>query len=69
MALTKRSWVAIAIVALLAVGVAQRQFGTHFTPAGQPGLVHLNAAVLESLRSEFNQAAGEVRVVALLSPT
>jgi hypothetical protein len=69
MALPTRSWIVIAVVALFAVAIGYRQFGTHFTPAGQPGLVHLNAAVLESLRSEFNQAAGEVRVVALLSPT
>lgn len=68
MAVAKRSWIAIAVV-LIALVIGYRQFGTHFTPRGQPSLVHLNPGLLESLRSEFNQAAGEVRVVALLSPT
>lgn len=69
MALTRRSRIAIALVALSVAVVGQRQFGTHFTPAGQPNLVHLDPASLESLRADFNQAVDSVRVVALLSPT
>lgn len=68
-ALAQRSWIAIILVGLSAAVVGQRQFGTHFTPPGQPALVHLDPASLESLRAEFNQAADCVRVVALLSPT
>ena len=69
MALAKRSWIVIAVVVLRAAVVGHRQFGTHDTPAGQPGLVDLNPSSLESLRSDFNQSAAHVRVVALLSPT
>jgi hypothetical protein len=69
MALGKRSWIAIVLLALVAAVVGQRQFGTHFTPPGQPSLVHLTPGSFESLRTEFNQAVDHIRVVALLSPT
>ena len=69
MALAKQSWFVIAVVVLFAAVVGQQQFGAHDTPAGQPGLVHLNPSSLESLRSDFNQSAGHIRVVALLAPT
>jgi hypothetical protein len=68
-ALARGSWIAVVLVVLAAAVVGQRQFGTHFTPAGQPSLVHLDPASLESLRAEFNRAADCVRVVVLLSPT
>ena len=38
-------------------------------PAGQPPLATLDAASLETLRSEFNAHADKVRIVVLLSPT
>ena len=69
MAHAKQSGIVIAVVVLLAAVVGQRQFGSHDTPAGQPGLVHLNPSSLESLRRDFNQSAEHVRVVALLAPT
>ena len=68
MALATRSWIVIALVAL-ALFLGQRQFGTHYTPAGQANLVQLNPGSFESLRRDFNQAADHIRVVALLSPT
>ena len=42
---------------------------THQTPGGQPPLAEMDPQSLESLKAQFNQAAGEFRVVLLLSPT
>jgi hypothetical protein len=69
MSLAKRSWIVVAIVAIAAAVLGQRQFGTHNTPAGQPALLHLSTASVETLRSDFNRASGDVRVILLLSPT
>jgi hypothetical protein len=38
-------------------------------PAGQPSLSSLTSENLDQLRTAFNQASGDVRVVLLLSPT
>jgi len=48
--------------------------GWHFyrgekVPAGQPPLVSLTSGNFGQLRSAFNAASGEVRIVLLLSPT
>jgi|GEM_PF-2843764 hypothetical protein len=42
---------------------------SHQTPGGQPPLTEMDAQSLENLKAQFNQAAGEFRVVLLLSPT
>jgi hypothetical protein len=68
MALTRRWWAAVAIAAIT-VAILGQQFGTHSTPEGQPALVHLNSTALETLRSDFNRASGDVRLILLLSPT
>jgi hypothetical protein len=59
------SLVLVAIVA--AFGYAR--FLTHNTPAGQPPLAYLDAASLGALKADFNRAAGETRMIVLLSPT
>jgi anti-sigma-K factor RskA len=41
----------------------------HRAPAGQPPLAMLDAGSMAALRTDFNAAAGEVRVIVLLSPT
>jgi hypothetical protein len=38
-------------------------------PAGQPPLASLSAGNLDELRTAFNAASGDVRIVLLLSPT
>lgn len=48
--------------------------GWHFyaggkVPAGQSPLVSLNPTNFDQLRTAFNAASGEVRIVLLLSPT
>lgn len=69
MAMVTRGRIVIAVIAISAAVLGQRQFGTHNTPEGQPELLHLSSASVERLRSDFNRAAGDVRVVLLLSPT
>jgi hypothetical protein len=41
----------------------------HQVPAGQPPLIYLTSASLDSLRSDFNHAPDQVRIILLLSPT
>ena len=59
----------IALVAVVLAALAYRQFGTHHAPAGQPPLAHLDGGSLDMLRADFNRAAGEARIIVLLSPT
>jgi hypothetical protein len=55
--------------AVVLLALAQRQLGTHDAPAGQPPLAYLDAKSLDMLRADFNRAAGEARIILLLSPT
>ena len=68
--MTKRRKIALAavIVALL-LAAAWVQFGGHRTAPGQPPLAELNAGSLEQLRTDFNAAADQPRMIVLLSPT
>jgi hypothetical protein len=38
-------------------------------PAGQQPLVRLNASNFDSLKESFNESAGSVRIMVMLSPT
>lgn len=68
MTVNRRGWIAIALVAVVLAALAH-QFGTHNVPAGQPPLANLDAGSLDLLRADFNRAAGEARIIVLLSPT
>jgi len=59
--------VVVVFVGLLALG--RRFHGGDAVPAGQPRLVSLTPANFDQLRTAFNAASGEVRIVLLLSPT
>ena len=63
----------LAIVAALIVvgllGLGWYLYRGERVPAGQPALVSLSAANFDMLRSSFNAASGDVRIVLLLSPT
>ncbi len=60
----------IAVVAAAALAVAGwYYYGGRSTPAGQPPLTTIDGEASEALRVQFNQAANQVRVVLLLSPT
>lgn len=58
---------AVVVAALMATAiyllVAQR------APAGQPPLAMLDATSMGALRSDFNAAADQIRIIVLLSPT
>jgi hypothetical protein len=66
----KRTVLILALVAVaIAGGAGWYYWGPAAMPAGQPALVEITPQTLEQLRAEFNAAADQVRVVALLSPT
>jgi hypothetical protein len=59
----------VAVLGVLLGAFAWYRWAERHTPAGQPPLVTLDAAALDTLRSEFNAHADKVRIVVLLSPT
>jgi hypothetical protein len=60
---------AAVLVAVVAAFFAYTTFADRSTPAGQPPLAEVNQQSLETFKSDFNRARGQVRVIALLSPT
>ena len=66
----RRLLIALVVIAAIGAGTfAWLRFGTHYTPAGQPPLATLDAGSLATLKADFNRAAGETRMIVLLSPT
>jgi hypothetical protein len=65
----KRVLWALVLVAALGIAVAWYVRGPRAVPPGQPPLATLSPSALEALRADFNRAAGQVRVIILLSPT
>jgi len=61
--------IALVVVLVLAAGYGWWRFGTRYVPAGQPPLATVDAASLAALKEDFNRAAGETRIILLLSPT
>jgi hypothetical protein len=62
----------VILVALVVIGggtFAWLHFGTHYTPSGQLPLATLDPGSLATLKADFNRAAGETRMIVLLSPT
>ena len=59
----------VAVAAALLIGALWYQFGSHRTAPGQPPLARLDGGSLERLRTDFNAAADQPRVIVLLSPT
>jgi hypothetical protein len=57
----------LVIAAVLALG--WHFYSGERVPAEQPPLLSLTSANFDQLRTAFNSASGEVRVVLLLSPT
>jgi hypothetical protein len=62
-------WTTLLLVASFLAGWEWTRLGTHFVPSGQPALMTLDAASLRVLRSDFNEAADQTRIILLLSPT
>ena len=67
--MNRRGWIVAGLVAVVLLALAQWQLGMHDAPAGQPPLAHLDTKSLDRLRADFNRAAGEARIILLLSPT
>jgi hypothetical protein len=66
----KRLLVIFAVFVFVGLVVLGRHFyGGEAVPTGQPRLVSLTSTNFDQLRSAFNAASGEVRIVLLLSPT
>ena len=59
---------AIGILAAALLGAAAAWYAFSDSP-GASELTNLDAASFAQLKSEFNAAAGNVRIIALLSPT
>ena len=57
----------LVLIGLLALG--WHFYGGATVPAGQPALVSLTTGNFSELRTAFNAASREVRIVLLLSPT
>jgi hypothetical protein len=64
----RRLLLIIGLVAILGV-FAWMRFASHDAPAGQEPLAYLDPTSLAALKADFNRAAGETRIIALLSPT
>jgi hypothetical protein len=65
----RRTFGVTGLVVLIAVAIAWYRLAPGDAPAGQPPLVTIDAAALESFRADFNRYANETRVIVLLSPT
>jgi hypothetical protein len=62
-------WVLAAAVLACGLVLGWFCYGPRRTPEGQPALAQLDAASLATFRETFNAGAGELRLLALFSPT
>jgi hypothetical protein len=67
--MTRRKLLVILVLVALAGALGYFRFATHDAPAGQPPLAYLDPGSLAALKADFNGAAGETRIILLLSPT
>ena len=65
----KRRYIFGAVVAALLLAAVLYLYGGGQTPAGQRPLLSVTAQNVGEIRSAFNTANSEVRVLLLLSPT
>ena len=65
----RRKSILIALVALAVAGALAYFYGGSQVPSGQPPLQHLTAQNLVDVRSAFNAAQDDVRLLVLVSPT
>lgn len=71
---SNRAWKLAAGTALVVIGVllaayAWLQHAPRRVPNGQPPLVTVSPGGLEPIRAAFNAGGGQVRILAMLSPT
>ncbi len=65
----KRVSILLVLVTLGLLPLGWHYYGGERVPVGQPLLVSLTSRNFDVLRTAFNAASGEVRIVLLLSPT
>lgn len=64
-----RSKYLLGAITLCLVAVLLYFYGGSAAPSGQPPLVRLTPSNIADIKSSFNAARDEVRILALLSPT
>ena len=67
--MTRRRILGLAAVLALAINAGYVRFVRPQAPDGQQPLTTIDSVTLQALRTDFNQAAGKVRLIVLLSPT
>ena len=65
----RRSFLLIAIALVIVASFWVKRLQSPRTPAGQPPLVELERSGIDELKQAFNAAAGQTRVLVMLSPT
>ena len=65
----KRQYIVGAVVVALLATAVLYLYGGGQTPAGQRALKNLSAQSVGEIKTEFNAAKADVRVLLLLSPT
>lgn len=65
----KRKYILGALLAVALLALLVYVYGGSQTPAGQPPLQSLTAQNVAEIKSEFNAAKDDVRLLLLLSPT
>ncbi|PYT12298.1 MAG: hypothetical protein DMG59_23830 [Acidobacteria bacterium] len=59
---------AVSVLAL-AAGLLYYNYGGHEVPPGQPPLARLTPENFSQIKSAFNEAGSDIRLLVLLSPT
>ena len=64
-----RTTLPLVVAALLGAGALAYYFAGDRAPANQAPLATLDGSSIGSLRTQFNAASGDTRIILLLSPT
>lgn len=67
--MTRSRLVILVCAAALVTGLLYYFYAGSNPPPGQQGLVRLDSANFSEFRKAFNDARGNIRIIALLSPT
>ncbi len=65
----KKTYIVGAVLTALLIAAVLYLYGGSQTPPGQPPLQNVTTQNVAEIKSDFNVAKGDVRVVLLLSPT
>ena len=65
----KKTYIVCTVLAALLIAVVLYLYGGSQTPSGQAPLQNVTTQNVAEIKSDFNVAKGDVRVLLLLSPT